>query len=862
MGRPATLEALIATFPGRGRDPAILTFGSAGEFSCVSYGTLHEELTRLASGLDERALGDGALVLLWAPNSPAWITAYLGIIAAGGIVIPLDDQADTEALRVVLRRSSPACVVTVSGHLEALRAAGAPEHAPVVLLEEDGPGSWRQPSGKGARVLRTAGDERRMAVILYTSGTTGTPKGVPLTHANLMSNVRALLEAGIVTRRDRVLVPLPLHHAYPATVGMLTPLARGAAIVLPSGVTGPELTAAANKAAATILIGVPRLYEALLESIWSGVGSRRPAVRAGFRSMLAATGFLRRRLRVNPGRLAFRSVHRRVGRSLRVLACGGARLDAAVAGQLEALGWLVLTGYGLTETSPVVTFNVPGKRRLDAEGRAVPGVELRVSDGEIQVRGPNVFSGYLEDPEATARAFTGDGWFRTGDTGFLDDGFLHVLGRGSEVLVLSDGKKISPEPLERRYQASAYIREVALLAPHGDLVALVVPDDDAVRRRGAMSERTLLRDELDIAMSSLPSWQRLREYRLLRQNLPRTRLGKLRRHLLPALYAQASAPGSLAAAEMGAEDSRLLECPRVRAVWQWLSARYPGVRPDASPQLDLGIDSLGWVALTAEMEERFGVSLGSEQLSRVLTVRDLLQAIREAGTGPGRAAGPTGVDTAARYLEVPGPALRLVSILIMGVVRLLMAGPYRLRVSGREHLPGKGAFLIAPSHASYLDPLAVAAALPPALRRRTCWAGWAGKMHKSPAWRTVSRALRVFPVDPDRDLGGAVRLAARVLEAGDILVWFPEGRRTRDGTLQPFRRGIGALLEEAPVPVVPARIEGTFVAWPPQRRWPRFSAVSISFGPARSPACLRQQGAGDDGPARIASALAERVAEL
>ena len=872
VASPATLDELVAAFPGRGDDPAILTFGNDGNLWSVTYATLHEELTRLAARLGERGVAIGTPVLLWAPNSPAWISAYLGIAAAGGVVIPLDDQADTDGLRVVLRQSSPACIITVYGHLEALRVAGAPERTPLILLDRDDDArNWRRLPGEGMPVPRNAGPAQRVAALLYTSGTTGTPKGVPLTHANLLSNVRALLEAGIVTGRDRVLVPLPLHHAYPATVGMLTVLARGAAIVLPAGITGPELTRAVDRTNASILVGVPRLYEALLESIRAGVRTRGPAVRAGFAGLLRSAGALRRRFGINPGRVVFRSVHRRVGRSLRVLASGGARLDAAIAKELEALGWLVLTGYGLTETSPVVTFNVPGCRRLEAEGRALAGVELRIAaasgegKGEIQVRGPNVFSGYWQDPEATARAFTADGWFRTGDEGFLDGGFLHVLGRRSEVLVLSDGKKISPEELERRYEASPYIREVALLAPRGELVALVVPDDDAIRGRGAMSERTLLRDELDVAMCALPSWQRVREYRLARQHLPRTRLGKLRRHLLPALYAQAAAPRSPAAASvMSGADSRLLESARVRSVWHWLSARYPDVHPDSSPQLDLGIDSLGWVSLTAEMEDRFGVSLGSEQLSRVLTVRDLLQAV-DAAPDAGRS-GSTGSGSrtadAAHYLEVPGPALRFLGALVMACVRLVMAGPYRLRVAGREHLPAEGPFLIAPNHASYLDPLAVAAALPPALRRQTCWAGWARKMHKGPARRTVSRALRVFPVDPDRDLGRAVRLAARVLEAGDGLVWFPEGRRSHDGALQPFRRGIGVLLEQVSVPVVPARIGGTFAAWPPQRRWPRLRPVTIAFGPAESPASLRERGTGGDGAARIAHALAQRVAEL
>jgi long-chain acyl-CoA synthetase len=742
--RLVTLDDLIAAFPARGEDPAIFTFAAGGKVSEVSYSRLHEDLSRFACGL-RHTFGNGAFVLLWAPNSAAWITAYLGIVAAGGVVIALDDQAGAEGLDVVLKQKEPAAVVTATAHLETLRGTGISEKTPVFLLDAaDDPRSWRQLLRDGDAARPSAADVEHIAVLLFTSGTTGTPKGVPLTHENLISNVRGLVGAGIVRRSDRALLPLPLHHAYPATVGMLTVLACGAAIVLPTGVTGPELASAANRAGATILVGVPRLYEALIESVSAAVRARTPLVRLWFRLMLWVAGVLRRTFGINIGRLVFQMLHRRIGASLRTFASGGARLDPAMARRLEALGWLVLTGYGLTETSPVVTFNVPATRRLDTQGRALAGVELRIDDptgdgkGEIQVRGPNVFSGYWKDPRATARTFTTDGWFRTGDGGFLDrDGFLHVLGRQSEVIVLSDGKKISPEMLERRYEQSPYLREVALLAPRGDLLALVVPDEDAVRARGTMSEQNLLRDELDSVSSALPTWQRIRGYRILRQSLPRTHLGKLRRHLLPVLYEESpvTSPPSITTAE-GEGDRRLLQNPKAEPVWRWLNERYAGVTLDSSPQLDLGVDSLGWVSMTAEMEDRFGVSLGSEQVSRVLTVRDLLHAVDAASRAvPGQAGAEAGVDEAARYLEIPRPGLRLLGTLIIACVQLLMYGPYRLRVVGSDNLPVDGPFLLAPNHCSYLDPLAVAAALPPSVRRRTCWAGWAGKMHKGPRSR-------------------------------------------------------------------------------------------------------------------------------
>ena len=239
--------------------------------------------------------------------------------------------------------------------------------------------------------------------------------------------------------------------------------------------------------------------------------------------------------------------------------------------------------------------------------------------------------------EATRQAFTTAGWFRTNDLGYVDpDGFLHVVGRKSEVLVLSDGKKISPEELERVYEASPFIRETALLERNGKLAAIIVPDEEALRLRGTMSAEALLRDELARELQSLPPHQRAAEFRLVRQSLPRTRLGKLRRHLLPEIFAIASAPRPSGSPDtLVEEDRQLLESATVQAAWNSLQQRYAGtgISLDSSPQLDLGIDSLAWISLTTELEEKYGIALGAEALSHVLSVRDLLQVIESSANG-------------------------------------------------------------------------------------------------------------------------------------------------------------------------------------------------------------------------------------
>ncbi|HVS22245.1 MAG TPA: 1-acyl-sn-glycerol-3-phosphate acyltransferase, partial [Gammaproteobacteria bacterium] len=547
------------------------------------------------------------------------------------------------------------------------------------------------------------------------------------------------------------------------------------------------------------------------------------------------------------GKRLFKAVHERLGQGLDLIGCGGAKLDPELAWRLEGLGWTVLTGYGLTETSPVLTFNDRSHARLGTEGRALPGVELDIRpvqggerepgalathgrvEGEIVARGPSVFAGYHDNPEATADAFTADGFFRTGDLGWVDRrGFLRVVGRSKELLVLADGKKVFPEALEKMYSGSKLLREVAVLEDGGRLVALIVPDEGAIRERGTIRQATLLREELEEVGARLPPHQRLTAFRVARSPLPRTQLGKLRRHLLPALYKQAaSAEAAPKSTELSAEDAKLLASERGRAAWQWLVARYRDkqLTLDTSPQLELQIDSLEWVTLTTEIEQRFRVTLTGEAVSRILTLRDLVREIDAAELVRGGAPPVPVAD-----VKLPGWPMRIVGAVIFGLVRPLMRLLFGVKVAGLEHLAGDTPLVIAPNHASYLDPLALAAALPWRRLRKTYWAGWVGVLHTGPLTRFVSRATQVMPVDPDRDLAAAIGTARALLQRGYSIVWFAEGRRSPTGEVGPFYGGIGQLLLDTKATALPTAIRGTFEALPKQRRWPRLVPLGVTFG--------------------------------
>ena len=861
-GAERTLCSLLDSWGARGDRAAIVAFRDGG-CETLTYGDLASATRHFASRLVTSGAGRLEPVVICAGNSPAWVIAYFGVLCAGALPVPVNDHASARELGQILSACGARRIAARARHLPEFRALGANFD----YLRLDGEDNWAC-LPDGPKVVLPPVRASDPASLLWTSGTTGAPKGVPLTHANFIANLDALLSERFADASDRVLLPLPLHHAYPFTVGLLYAFGVGATILFPSGITGPEIAQAVRQGRATAIIGVPRLYAALFEAIASAAKARG----AGFlfESVLGFSIAVRRRFGFRLGRILFARVHEALGEDLLLLISGGARLDPELGWRLEGLGYEVLTGYGLTETSPILTLSLRNHARIGAEGKAAPGVAIEIVSepgqafGEVLAKGPNVFAGYWKNDSATRAAFTEDGWFRTDDLGFLDaDNFLHITGRKGEMIVLPGGENIFPEEIETVYGESPAIREVAILEEGGKLMALVVPNEAVIRARGAARIEALLREELENSGAKLASYQRVSGFAVTREALPRTHLGKLKRHLLSELYARTKALSPAVLAPQVSELDRVqLADPSAAAVYDWLVRKYPGKRItlDSVLQLDLGIDSLEWVALTLELRDRLGIVLTEAALTQVVTLRDLIAAVLAAK--PGALQAPSSIagyafepPETSRWLKPQGPFLRVLGSLFYYANRAIMRWAFRLKVEGIERVPLESPVVIAPSHASYLDPLLVAAALPLARLRRAHWAGWTGRLFTNAVLRAFSRMARVVPLDPERAPAEGLDYGLAVLARGDALVWFPEGRRSPTGEVEPFLRGIGSLLARSGVPAIPVRITGSFAAWPRRQRWPRRADVTVIFGDPTPPSALEATGTGSDRFARIADGL-------
>lgn len=850
-----TLQDLLPEFSTQD-GAAVLAFEGA-KTTYTTFAELRDGAMRIARDLAARGLTPGVTIGVMGANSAAWIESFLGVIAAGCTAMPIDIQVEDNELRRMLEISE--CRLVLAGKEQAVRLGRCGvECVPLGLCDTE-----PAQGAEGVIVALTARPEDA-AVLVFTSGTTGTPKPVVLSHANLISNVKALRMEQIVGPGDHVLLPLPLHHVYPLTVGLLTVLASGATIVLPAGISGPQLVEAIRIGEVTVLLGVPRLYGALLAGLRTSVAHRKGPEARLFPMLLALADFTQRRVGLRLGHFLFRQVRAEIGPKLRLMVSGGAALPLRDEWTLKALGWQVLTGYGLSETSPILTFNRPARPRVGTAGQVLPGVRVRIASpdasgiGEIQATGCSVFSGYRKDEIATHAAFTSDGWLRTGDFGYLDaDSYLHVTGRVTEAIILPNGKKIDPEMLEAMYAVDPAIQEIAVLSSASGLTALIVPDERILRESGALRLRDRIADAILVRSRTLAPYLRLSGFAVTRTVLPRTPLGKLRRHMLPQLYARAARQEQPEPAYPAVADTPF-DDPRVAAVWQWLCARFPAQKMSlaTSPQLDLGLDSLGWIDLTLALQQDLGIDLTEEQIARVITVGDLL---REAAAAQAHALAAG--NGAATWHAPQGPGLQITRAAGEISLRLFMRLFFRLKADGLRHLPAPP-FVICPNHVSYLDAFALAAALPHHQLRNSFFAGWARLLFTTPMKRLFSRVAQIVPVDPDRAVAASIANAATILREGKILIWFPEGRISENGDLQPFQPGIGAVLLQQPVPIVPAWIEGTAAALPAGGWFPHPHPVTVRFGPAIDFSEISPNISGRARQQYIASTIREAVAAL
>ena len=528
-----------------------------GRWQARSFVEAAREMHAFTALLARLGVRSGDRVGLQSENRAEWGLAYLAIVEAGAVVVPLDAQLKSQEIgEILVTAGATRCVVSERQReiLEAVKAERLPELQLVSLDEGNGLPCWadamREFPGAGPRPLTAQPGD--LAVLIFTSGTTGQAKGVMLSHFNLLSNVEAVAHTLEFGPSDRLLSVLPLHHTFESTGGLLCPMRMGASVAYARGLNSKELREDLQSSHATLFIAVPLLYEKLLSAIHRGIGDRSLPQRLTVRALLGVVKLARVLSGARFGARWLRSVRERAGLgSLRLFVSGAAPLAPEVFFGFLDLGIPVLEGYGLTETSPVACANLPSRPEPGGVGWPVPGVEVRIADpddegnGEIAIRGPNVMLGYYGNPEGTAEVLR-HGWFYTGDLGrLLPDGRLRITGRLKNMIATAAGKKIYPEEIEVHLSNCPYILEAMVVGGRDargereEVHAYLVPNLPEIEAHAAREGHrvddayieALLKREVEMRGATLAPYKRVKRVFIQRQEFPKTTTGKIRRQM-------------------------------------------------------------------------------------------------------------------------------------------------------------------------------------------------------------------------------------------------------------------------------------------------------------------------------------------
>jgi len=800
-----TLIDLFNTFEVLGDKIAFINRTGIRRF-VFSYREFHDLALKMASLLAQNGVGRGDRVLLWGPNSSWWGVAYWGIILRGAIAVPVDFMSDLARADGIRTLTKATCVVQSRFKSERLASANS-------LLLEDLQYLLENCLQIG-EIASPAPEDT--AQLIYTSGTTGNPKGVILTHRNLIANMTQINSAvPIITSQFNFLSLLPLSHTFEQMGGFFTPLYRGATIVYLRTLKPSAIMAALAEEDIYIIMSVPRLLQLLKTTVERELEEKHLA--APFRWLAGVAAQFPREVR----RALFFPVRRKFGSNFTAFVSGGAPLDQEVFKFWSGIGMTVLEGYGLTETSPVLCVNTMERQLAGSVGPPLPGVQVKIIDKEVLVRGDNVFPGYYENEEASRDAFTEEGWFRTGDFGELDrDGWLSIKGRQKEMIITGSGVNVYPDELETTLNRIAGVKESCVIgiekAGAEEVHAVLLLDGSGVAPEDIIAQANRQLDALQ-QITGQSVWNEA--------EFPKTTTLKIKKFAVKEELEKRGKGDSAAVSG----DSLLNLIAKVTGTGA------AQIREDSLLVTDLGLTSIDRVELVNALEQEYRLDIEDGQIGAETKVSDLRRIIakREKLSSHDHFR----FWTNNRFFR----GVRMVWDALFHAP--LFSSFVTLDVQGLEHLKNLDSplFFVA-NHLSYLDHLAVMFALPRKIRYRTATAAWEefffGDYHGfNRLWRRcsfeyASVLFNLFPLPQSQGFSASLAYMGKLADNGFNIMVFPEGGHSRDGNMLPFQQGLGIMVKEVGIPVVPVKISGTDQVLPHDARFPKCGKVTVTFGEA------------------------------
>src|SRR6266536_1582847 len=797
-----------------------------------TYADLGELATRAATFLVSHGIKPGDRVMLFSHNAPEWGMTYFGVLKAGATCIPVDPESSTDEV-VNFARAGEASGIAISAKLleehsdlrPKLKAAGL-DSIKLWRFDEVFEMPDQQTEDDRIALLPQRVQAQSVASLIFTSGTTGRPKGVMLSHRNLTSMVSMLSSVFDMSTNDGVLSVLPLHHTFEFSTGFLTPLSRGAQITYLPELTGDALARAIKNGHVTGMVGVPALWELLHRRIKNKFYERSDWIGKTADAMIRANAWLRDNTPLNLGPIAFYPIHEGLGGRIRYFISGGSALSETIQKDFQGLGFTILEGYGLTEASPVLTVTRPENRMLTGSvGRPLPGVEVKIADpdpggvGEVIARGPNVMLGYYADESATRDALV-ERWLYTGDLGKLDDdGNLFLVGRSKEIIVDTNGKNVYPDKLEELYSTSSYIKELSIVGlPDGigeKVACLVVADDEYDIALSRAELRRRVEEHFREVSASLPYYKRVKVLHFTDVELPRTATRKVKRRevlqIMQTLEESQKAVKPSTRRDLADADAR------------WLIGVIASVTNRPAREIaidsrlaDLGFDSLMFVELATAIENAGGAISEPERFNEVQDVRELLSVVGRRSSTARAESRSQADDQRTDSDEIYVPSFVRVAGNVAGdlLQRVLYDRFLKTRYEGQSNIPVHTNFIVAPNHCSHLDMGLTKMALGETGKDLVALAAADYFFDNKYKRAVMENFTNLVPIERTGSLRQSLRHARSFLDRGYNAVIFPEGTRSITGQIADFKPVVGYLALASRVGVLPVYLVGTYEAMP------------------------------------------------
>ena len=727
-------------------------------------------------------------ILICAQNSPEWCFAFYGAMRCKSIVVPLDAQSTKKEIEYVINDCRPDIVFISDDKKEMfadmnLHDARLMTKDDVVLFDDKNIPATDIPLGNLEDVM----------LINYTSGTTGNPKGVMLTYKNVMFNIDSVSKQVPIFQEDsNVMVLLPLHHILPLLGSLVAPLYMGGTLHIAEAMNAESIIKTLNAGKVSIIIGVPRLYDMLVKGIMSKINASFVTRLLYKITKLIGSDAV--------SRVIFSSVHKKFGGHLKYLVSGGAALSVETATILKTLGLYVLEGYGMTETAPMISFTRPGRRKVGYAGELLPNIEAKIAEnGEICVKGDNVMKGYYKREEETAQIIK-DGWLHTGDMGILDKYGLKITGRIKEIIVTSNGKNINPELLEKEFlNESKYVQEIGIFLSGDILHAAIRPEMTAVRQSSLDDMDALIKSEVERFNAEQPQYKRIKQYHIMSEELPKTRLGKVQRFLLPHLIDKPKTHTEQESLEGKSEVYKMLKA-FVEDETKMIA------NENDHFEIDLSMDSLSKVSLLAYIENTFGINMNEEQMENLNTLAKLTDYI-EKNEHTFNTTNITWKDILATKVDVKLEKPGITQWCTYTFTKILFSICYRFRFKGNKKLPNSPCIIVA-NHRCAIDGFLITYNFSRKENKDIFF--FAKEKH----WRTkiaqfFARKNNIILMDINKNVRQSLQEMCAVLKKGKNIVIFPEGTRSRDNKMKKFKETFAILSKELNVPIIPVAIAGS-----------------------------------------------------